>query len=690
MKILPPTSYVEAYNRAMDLESEQKTSKKKRSKSSSDKDDTSDDDSGSDGESKGKVKALQKDMDRMKEFKTMKGGTSKGEVDIWYTDCKASGHTMGSCPKKIFCDTCQIMGHSTKECPYNMKVRNQQVLYTQEQPSTSGPETNNNASSNGYRGNRRSGGRGNNNTNTSRIQYDSKGQPMIQCRACNQWGHFARDCNKGDAPEKLCHWCGPGNHEDANCPKFGVNLLNIEGTRSDEGVLAITWSQAKQVTQANKEEIEKAMKAPKERWEMATASGRREAEQNILRQMLQLKVPVKLQDLLQTMPNLGTTLLGNLATQPNTTHTGILSGSATDPMILAVNSGRYPAVVEMGILGTILIDTIVDGGSGVNVLPKATWKKLGKPTLWPPTFNLLGADQQGIKPLGTLMAQPVTVNTQPFVLDFVVIPLKQKGYDAILGRGWLVTAKANHNWKRNTLSMESGGKKFTIDLRTQLVSEEIASSSESDSKGENDQRDEGRDEMEPNSEGVLRLGEYAKDDADSLNSLFHWQIEDYELFQPTCNVLSIEEVPETFPSEYGEYNEGDAKVSEVPIHKFDEQNPMKYKEPSVRAMNRGKEEEPKIKPVGNDWNPVWKTVAFKIFILLLLLMYGQETGVPVEFMVPSLWMTIENRLSDRESLRERLHNEIKPRKFQEVGYNEAVNLWTLDELRIHEAINGSK
>lgn len=45
-----------------------------------------------------------------------------------------------------------------------------------------------------------------------------------------------------------------------------------------------------------------------------------------------------------------------------------------------------------------------------------------------------------------------------------------------------MAAKANHNWKWNTLSMESGGKKFTIDLQTQLVSEELASSSGSESK----------------------------------------------------------------------------------------------------------------------------------------------------------------------------------------------------------------
>ena len=85
--------------------------------------------------------------------------------------------------------------------------------------------------------------------------------------------------------------------------------------------------------------------------------------------------------------------------------------SAKDPMLLALTSGRHPTVVKMGILGTVLIDTIVDGGSEVNVLPKDTWKKLGQLTLWPPTFQLLTTDQHEIKPLGVLMAQPVTIGT---------------------------------------------------------------------------------------------------------------------------------------------------------------------------------------------------------------------------------------------------------------------------------------
>ena len=109
--------------------------------------------------------------------------------------------------------------------------------------------------------------------------------------------------------------------------------------------------------------------------------------------------------------------------------------SAEDSMLLALSSRRHPAVVEMGILGTVLTDTIVDGGSGVNVLPEDTWKRLGQPTLWPPTFQLLTTNQHGIKPLGVLTAQLVMIGTQPFLLDFIMIPLKRKGYDAILDEG---------------------------------------------------------------------------------------------------------------------------------------------------------------------------------------------------------------------------------------------------------------
>lgn len=63
MKIVPPSIYTEAYNRALNLESEQKTKKKKKTSSSDlDDDEPSGEDSSDDEGSNKKVRALQKDM----------------------------------------------------------------------------------------------------------------------------------------------------------------------------------------------------------------------------------------------------------------------------------------------------------------------------------------------------------------------------------------------------------------------------------------------------------------------------------------------------------------------------------------------------------------------------------------------------------------------------------------------------
>ena len=129
------------------------------------------------------------------------------------------------------------------------------------------------------------------------------------------------------------------------------------------------------------------------------------------------------------------------------------------------------------------------------------------------------------------MGQKVIVGTQQFFLNFVVITLEKKGYDALLGRGWLVATKATHNWKRNTLSIESEGRKYIKDLKNRSVSQDLAS----DSKGE----DYGG--MELDEEGVLRFRECLEDDTSSLNGLFHWQMGDYEVFHVECNMLEVQE-----------------------------------------------------------------------------------------------------------------------------------------------------
>ena len=105
----------------------------------------------------------------------------------------------------------------------------------------------------------------------------------------------------------------------------------------------------------------------------------------MVKQIMQTEVPIKLNDLL-TMPQLRTAIINMTLSQRVTEETKDskeTTAAAIDPMLLALMTGRHPAVVEMGILGIVLIDTIVDRGSGVNMLPEDIWKKLRQPTLWP-------------------------------------------------------------------------------------------------------------------------------------------------------------------------------------------------------------------------------------------------------------------------------------------------------------------
>lgn len=125
---------------------------------------------------------------------------------------------------------------------------------------------------------------------------------MVQCRACNLWGHFAQ--NYTNAPKLLCRWCGPGDYEDAKCSKSRVKLISIG---IDKEVLAITRKQAKLYPDPTEEkkrlqeawaEIEKATQAEKSQLKDTTGTSTRNCvEQNIIRQVMQMEVPIKLSDL---------------------------------------------------------------------------------------------------------------------------------------------------------------------------------------------------------------------------------------------------------------------------------------------------------------------------------------------------------------------------------------------------------
>ena len=108
--------------------------------------------------------------------------------------------------------------------------------------------------------------------------------------------------------------------------------------------------------------------------------------------------------------------------------------------------------------------------------------------------------------------------------------------------------------------------------------------------------------MEPDEEGVLRLEGGSKDnDLDLVNGLFHWQMEDYELFQ-SCNILTIgeERNEDKFSKEFREIKEGNTQLDEKPAHVFNKEKPIKYEEATVQTMNLGDDIEQKNILVGDN------------------------------------------------------------------------------------------
>lgn len=161
-----------------------------------------------------------------------------------------------------------------------------------------------------------------------------------------------------------------------------MNLLSIE--TCDEETLAITRAQAKTYPDPDEEkkrlgqaraELQKEMEAKRSQTKDTASTSRNQAEQNIIWQVMQDEVPMKLNDL--TMPQLRAALMNMTPSpkameEPGKDAQGGTRTTAANPMLLALTTRRHPTVVEMGILGTILTNTIVDGGPGVNVLSEET------------------------------------------------------------------------------------------------------------------------------------------------------------------------------------------------------------------------------------------------------------------------------------------------------------------------------
>ncbi|GJY47334.1 MAK10-like protein [Tanacetum coccineum] len=117
-------------------------------------------------------------------------------------------------------------------------------------------------------------------------------------------------------------------------------------------------------------------------------------------------------------------------------------------------------VIPCNVGGLKYMDTLVDQGSDVNVMPFSTYNRLTDEDLVETEIRLSLASQSHIYPLG--IAEDVLVEIAGFIypVDFVILDIKEdRKRPFILGTPFLTTAKAEIRFDKGTVTLKSGKSK---------------------------------------------------------------------------------------------------------------------------------------------------------------------------------------------------------------------------------------
>ena len=122
------------------------------------------------------------------------------------------------------------------------------------------------------------------------------------------------------------------------------------------------------------------------------------------------------------------------------------------------------SAVKIMIKGHDLHGCIIDGGSGVNVINKATYHNLGLNQWEPYPFWLrFHAKRPHVHPIGLIRHLDFTLGCHMFTISTVVLRLEVSGaYPMLLGRPWLRTANIKQHRQRNMISFRRGKTKVRL------------------------------------------------------------------------------------------------------------------------------------------------------------------------------------------------------------------------------------
>ncbi|MCO5573531.1 hypothetical protein L7F22_027302 [Adiantum nelumboides] len=236
---------------------------------------------------------------------------------------------------------------------------------------------------------------------------------------------------------------------------------------------------------------------------------------------------------------------GHLPVQPSETY---MISYPTAPL----TDYRSPRLT-VTILGKQFSGVIVDGGSGINLMPEFTMIALGLQPTRPAPFTVTLADQRTVYPLGIVDKVPLQVQDFTFSLDFVVVRLPQVegGFPLLIGRPWLRHTKALHDWGNDAMwihTPDSSMKPIRLEGGMDPVMHHSSLSMESNPKVDHSTPPAGSDEdlLECISQGKFKQAFKAAG----------------TLFAPSSNYSDMKTRQQNIPSEYEESEEAERLDSE--------------------------------------------------------------------------------------------------------------------------------
>lgn len=136
---------------------------------------------------------------------------------------------------------------------------------------------------------------------------------------------------------------------------------------------------------------------------------------------------------------------------------------------LSKRAGEVKAVeIEATIVNKVLPRVLVDGGSGVNIMPLHTMEQLRLQITEPSPYVINMANQTPEAPVGQITGCKMSTGGEVYTITFQVLKMhtNRNSFSLLLGRPWLRAANATVNWGGNrphiTYSLETSSTKMYI------------------------------------------------------------------------------------------------------------------------------------------------------------------------------------------------------------------------------------